>query len=73
MRKSSTESFLEYKTRVMDSKSATFCGAKWHGATIWLGHGQTTSCHLPSPHDIPIEELKENPSAIHNIRRRCVK
>ncbi len=70
MRKSSTESFLEYKTRVMDSKSATFCGAKWHGATIWLGHGQTTSCHLPSPHDIPIEELKENPSAIHNTSHK---
>jgi len=66
MKKQESESFKEYKTRVMDSKSATFCGAKWYNATIWLGHGQTTSCHLPASHDIPLEELKDNPSAIHN-------
>lgn len=66
MRISSSESFADYKTRVIDSKSASFCGAKWHGATIWLGHGQTVSCHLPASHDIPLEELKGNPSAIHN-------
>ena len=66
MRKHPSESFHEYKTRVIDPKSATFCGAKWHGATIWLGHGQTTSCHQPPPHDIPLEELIGNPSAIHN-------
>ena len=66
MRNDTSESFLEYKTRVIDPKSASFCGAKWHNATIGLGHGQTVSCHQPAPHDIPLEELKENPSAIHN-------
>ena len=60
MRKSESESFHEYKARVIDPKSASFCGAKWHNATIWLGHGQTTSCHQPPPHDIPLEELKDN-------------
>ena len=60
------ETLHEYKARVIDSKSASFCGAKWHGATIWLGHGQTVSCHLPASHDIPLEELKSNPSTIHN-------
>jgi len=66
MRKHPLESFHEYKARVIDSKSASFCGAKWHNATIWLGHGQTTSCHQPPAHKIPLEELKDNPSAIHN-------
>jgi organic radical activating enzyme len=66
MRKHPSESFHEYKARVIDPKSATFCGAKWYSATIWLGHGQTASCHQPSPHDIPLEELIGNPSAIHN-------
>ena len=66
MKKTDTESFHEYKARVIDPKSASFCGAKWHNATIWLGHGQTTSCHQPPMHDIPLEELKGNPSAIHN-------
>jgi len=66
MRNITSESFLEYKTRVMDPKSASFCGAKWYNATIWLGHGHTVSCHLPASHDIPLEELNDNPSAIHN-------
>ena len=60
------ESYHEYKTRVLDSKSASFCGAKWHGATIWPGHGETVSCHLPASHNIPLEQLEDNPSAIHN-------
>ena len=66
MKKSDEETFHEYKARVIDTKSDSFCGAKWHNATIWLGHGQTTSCHQPPMHDIPLEELIGNPSAIHN-------
>jgi organic radical activating enzyme len=60
------ESFLEYKQRVLDSKSASFCGAKWYNTTIWLGSGMTTSCHHPLPHKIPLEGLAENPSLLHN-------
>jgi organic radical activating enzyme len=65
-----SESFLEYKSRVIDSKSASFCGAKWYNATIWLGHGETVSCHLPASHSIPLEEIKDNPSAIHNTSHK---
>jgi len=54
----------------MDPKSYSFCGAKWHNATIWLGHGQTVSCHLPASHDISVEELKDNPTAIHNTSHK---
>jgi organic radical activating enzyme len=60
------ESFLEYKSRVMDTVSPSFCTAKWYNATIWLGHGQTTSCHHPPAHSIDESELERNPSAIHN-------
>ena len=28
---------LEFKQQVLDTKSASFCGAKWYNATIWLG------------------------------------
>ena len=41
---------LEYKKQILDTKSASFCGAKWFNATIWLGSGMTTSCHHPLPH-----------------------
>lgn len=64
------ESYLEYKKRVIDSKSKSFCGAKWYNATIWLGSGMTTSCHHPPAHKIDIEEIKTNPSAIHNTAHK---
>ena len=57
---------LEFKRRVLDTKSASFCAAKWYNATIWLGSGQTTSCHHPPAHAIDTEALKTNPRAIHN-------
>jgi organic radical activating enzyme len=61
---------LEYKKKILDTKSASFCGAKWYNATIWLGSGMTTSCHHPLPHKIDLEEIKINPSAIHNTREK---
>jgi len=61
---------LEYKKQILDTKSASFCGAKWYNATIWLGSGMTTSCHHPLPHKINLEEIKTNPSAIHNTKQK---
>ena len=57
---------LEFKQQVLDTKSSSFCAAKWYNATIWLGSGQSTSCHHPPAHAIDTEELKTNPRAIHN-------
>jgi len=64
------ETDLEYKRRVIDIKSESFCGAKWYNATIWLGSGQTTSCHHPLPHAIDVDELKKNPKALHNTTKK---
>jgi organic radical activating enzyme len=57
---------LEFKQQVLDTKSASFCAAKWYNATIWLGSGMTTSCHHPPAHKINDQLLETNPSAIHN-------
>jgi organic radical activating enzyme len=57
---------LEFRQQALDTKSASFCAAKWYNATIWLGSGQTTSCHHPPAHAIDVEAIKTNPSAIHN-------
>lgn len=70
MPKINNETDFEYKHRVIDIKSASFCGAKWYNATIWLGSGQTTSCHHPLPHAIDRDEIKTNPKAIHNTTRK---
>ena len=70
MPKIHNETDLEYKRRVIDIKSESFCGAKWYNATIWLGSGQTTSCHHPLPHQVTVEEVKANPKALHNTYRK---
>ncbi len=69
MRKSD-ENFHDYKKRMIDPVSDSFCAAKWYNATIWLGHGQTASCHHPPGHWIPLEELKDNYTAIHNTKHK---
>ena len=44
------------------------CLAKWTQVTMHLQMGETHSCHHPSTHKIPLEELKRNPSALHNTK-----
>lgn len=70
MPKINNETDLEYKRRVIDIKSETFCGAKWYNATIWLGSGMTTSCHHPLPHKIPELDILVNPKGIHNTGQK---
>jgi pyruvate-formate lyase-activating enzyme len=64
------ETDLEYKRRVIDIKSKSFCAAKWYNATIWLGSGMTTSCHHPLPHKVSLEDIAANPKALHNSIRK---
>ena len=64
------ETDLEYKRRVIDIKSKSFCAAKWYNATIWLGSGMTTSCHHPLPHKVGTAEVEQNPKALHNTERK---
>ncbi|OUR93615.1 hypothetical protein A9Q84_19290 [Halobacteriovorax marinus] len=46
--------------------SPSFCLAKWLQVTIDLVHGTNHSCHHPKRHVIPLKELEQNPSALHN-------
>ena len=57
---------LDFKHQVLDTKSASFCAAKWYNATVWLGSGMTTSCHHPPAHKVDVQEVKFNPKALHN-------
>ncbi len=52
--------------QLLDELSPSFCAAKWYNATIWLGSGMTTSCHHPPAHKIDAEQVKLDPSALHN-------
>ena len=70
MPKKSDESLQQYRDRVLDSKSESFCGAKWFNATTWLGSGTTASCHHPPAHKIPLIEIEEDYTAIHNTKHK---
>lgn len=70
MSKKPNESLQQYRDRVLDSKSKSFCGAKWYNATTWLGSGTTASCHHPPAHKIPLKEIEVNPTAIHNTEHK---
>lgn len=61
---------LEFRRKVLDKLSPSFCAAKWYNATIWLGSGMTTSCHHPPAHRVDEQEIKLYPSRIHNTAQK---
>jgi organic radical activating enzyme len=61
---------LEFRQQVLDPLSASFCAAKWYNATIWLGSGQTTSCHHPPAHLVDRDKVTTNPRLLHNTDQK---
>ena len=57
----------EYKKK-LDKVGCGFCIAKWTQVTIHLQMGETHSCHHPKTHKISVQEIKRNPSALHNTK-----
>jgi organic radical activating enzyme len=45
-----------------------FCAMKWLHQTLYLHTGDNHSCYHPRPHHIPIDEIKKDPSALHNTQ-----
>jgi len=58
------------KLKVENEAGPGFCLAKWHHVTMYLQSGETHSCYHPMPHRIPLEELQDNPSALHNTMHK---
>ena len=48
----------------------TMCTAKFLSSTIYLQTGETHSCYHPAPHKIDLEEISDNPSALHNTKQK---
>ena len=61
---------LEFRQQVLDTKSKSFCAAKWYNATIWLGSGMTTSCHHPPAHLVDTDKVRANPRLLHNTPQK---
>lgn len=52
----------------LDTISPSFCAAKWKQVTLHLQTGHNHSCHHPTTHKIPLEEIEKDPSALHNTK-----
>jgi organic radical activating enzyme len=50
--------------------SKTMCYAKWAQASIHLTNGMTHSCYHPPLHKININDIKNNPAALHNTEQK---
>ncbi len=66
--------FIDNKKKLDDIGSG-MCLAKWTQVTLQLQTGHNHSCHHPRTHKINVNEIKRNPSALHNtqykkLRRR---
>jgi organic radical activating enzyme len=61
-----------YQIQLMDTKqqldnvSSSFCVAKWKQVTMHLQNGHTHSCHHPRTHLVSLDEIANNPTALHN-------
>lgn len=54
----------------LNAVSPSFCLAKWLQVTVHLQNGLTHSCHHPRTHTVPLHELEQDPSALHNTSEK---
>jgi len=62
---------LDYIRVVRDDLNAVghgFCLQKWRHETLYLHMGDNHSCYHPRPQKIGLDEIKTNPSALHNTK-----
>ena len=53
-----------------DNLGKGLCLAKWQQVSLHLPTGLTNSCYHPPLHKIPVEQLANNPSALHNTEHK---
>jgi hypothetical protein len=54
----------------LDEISPTMCFAKWAQVSMHFTNGMTHSCYHPPLHKMDLEEVKLNPSALHNTKQK---
>lgn len=54
----------------LDKISPSMCYAKWSQVSMHLTNGMTHSCYHPPTHKVPLEELENNPTALHNTEEK---
>jgi organic radical activating enzyme len=62
--------YKNFVRSILNDVGPGFCLAKWTTSTMHLAMGKNHSCHHPSPHVIPITEIKKSPLALHNSEHK---
>ena len=52
--------------QLLDDVSPSFCLAKWQQVSLHLPTGMNNSCYHPPLHEIPLDLIQDNASALHN-------
>jgi len=50
--------------------SPSMCYAKWAQVSLHLTNGMTSSCYHPPLHKVDIDQIKQNPSTLHNTDQK---
>ncbi len=71
----SKSKFLSDAERIkekLDTVSPSMCLAKWKQVSLHLSTGFNNSCYHPPLHKISIEDIKKDPTALHNTKQKAV-
>jgi hypothetical protein len=60
----------EYVYKELNKVSSSFCLAKWYNVSIHIPTGKTHSCYHPRAHQIPLDEIVIDVSALHNTKHK---
>lgn len=70
MTKSKFQASAEEVKIALNSVSPSLCLAKWKQVSLHLPTGLNNSCYHPPLHKISVDEIKRNPSALHNTTQK---
>jgi organic radical activating enzyme len=60
----------EFVYQELNKVSSSFCLAKWYNVSIHVPTGKTHSCYHPKAHQIPMDEVRIDVSALHNTKHK---
>lgn len=67
------EQKIQFYKKVKERLNAVgpgFCTMKWLHQTLYLHTGDNHSCYHPKPHHIQLDEIAQDPSALHNTEHK---
>jgi organic radical activating enzyme len=62
--------FMSGAEQMREKLGPALCLAKWQQTSLHLTTGHTNSCYHPPLHKIEVNELENNPSALHNTHHK---